>query len=153
MSQAQITGQPKRPVERGGTLLKSTNKADDIQLSPPASAVWSGTLIDTEEEIEQGIRSGARRVAQATSEKPPVATSIPAAMRASGPYRPTTGSPLALLTVYDDGIPPATHAARRGAGEKPRTPANGLWLRMPRIMVDSLVQSQIGGQRFRLRIL
>ena len=29
---------------------------------------------------------------------------------------------------------------------------NGLWLRMPQVAVDSLVQFQIGEQRFRLRV-
>ena len=104
MSEPQTPGQPNLPIERGGALLESTAQAGGKQLSPRPPVGRSGTLIETDEEVQHAIRSGARRVPQAMpAASHPVASLIPAAVRAASPYRPTTRPPLALLTVYDDG--------------------------------------------------
>jgi pSer/pThr/pTyr-binding forkhead associated (FHA) protein len=102
MSQPQTSGQPNLPVERVGAFLESATLA--AKQHPVRSAVErSGTVIETDEEVQHAIRSSARRVPQAMPAVLPVASLIPPAVRGASPYRPPTRPPLALLTVYDDG--------------------------------------------------
>ncbi|MGE3314354.1 MAG: FHA domain-containing protein [Planctomycetaceae bacterium] len=58
---------------------------------PTAGDEYSGTLLETEEEIRQALLANAQGRERNTSARPAAA------------YRPTARPPVALLTVYDDG--------------------------------------------------
>jgi hypothetical protein len=59
---------------------------------------FSGTLIETDEDIRQALQSRLRSQPAAGQTAPP-----PPVARASNTYRPTARPPVALLTVFDDG--------------------------------------------------
>ncbi len=76
------------------------------QPNPPVER--SGTLIETDDDIRQAFLSGhkGRQPGPPVAVEPPVpipAPPPPGAARSAVPFRPTVRSPVAVLTVLDDG--------------------------------------------------
>ena len=65
--------------------------------------------------------------------------------------------PTCTICRSDDPFCEPRHArvfrgSKGGWGIEHNKTQNGLWLRMPQVSVDSMIQFQIGEQRFRLKV-
>jgi pSer/pThr/pTyr-binding forkhead associated (FHA) protein len=104
MAQPPRPGQPNPPPERSGTLIE--NPANLPGRQPPRSqpAERSGTLIETDEEVRDALLSGLKGQPQnSPAAAGPVATPKLNVGPVAAVFRPTVRSPVAVLTVYDDG--------------------------------------------------
>ena len=104
MAQPPRPGQPNPPPERSGTLIE--NPAHLPGRQPPRSqpAERSGTLIETDEEVRDALLTSLKgQPLNPPAAAGPVGASKPSVGPAAAIFRPTVRSPVAVLTVYDDG--------------------------------------------------
>ncbi len=97
MPQPPQSGRPSPPVERSGTLIENDPNLAERLRAPQGHGERSGTLLETDEDLRQALNSG---LAGQPAAKP---ASPPQVGRPAAPFRPTVRTPVALLTVYDDG--------------------------------------------------
>ena len=105
MAQPPRPGQPNPPTERFGTLIENPANLPDRQPPRLQPAERSGTLIETDEEVRDALLASLKGQ---PPQNPPAATgpvdaSKPSQGRVAAVFRPTVRSPVAVLTVYDDG--------------------------------------------------
>jgi hypothetical protein len=104
MSQPPIPDPPNPPPERSGTLIELGAGPVGGQ---PVERV--GTVLETDEDIRQALLSAHKMrqpgppVAGDPSPARPARAPQPADARSAVPFRPTARTPLAVLTVFDDG--------------------------------------------------
>jgi hypothetical protein len=104
MAQPPRSGQPNPPPERSGTLIENPANLPGRQPPRLPPAERSGTLIETDEEVRDALLSSLKAQPQfPPAAAGPMGAPKPSQEPAAALFRPTVRSPIAVLTVYDDG--------------------------------------------------